>query len=329
MHSATARWLGVFILLLACAQSSFAQGFDRRDVVFGCEGIKCAGWLYVPTGLKAGEKRPAIVMAPDYSAVKEMYLDNFASKFAKAGFVVLVFDYRFFGASEGEPRGQLLWPEQVQDYRNAITWVMLQKEVDAGRIGAWGTSYSGAHVTYLAAYDRRIKAVVAQTPTTDVWEAYIAGMPAEAQGAFFTWLAKDRTERVASGKINYIAVAAPVDQPSVWPLKEWYEFFMALSKNVPNWANKITVGSLDTHITYQPMAAINRISPTPYLMIIAAEDAITPTDAQKRAFERAKDPKRLVIVPGRHIDAFGARQEDFANQALEWFKAYLMPQPQK
>jgi acetyl esterase/lipase len=106
-----------------------------------------------------------------------MYLDNFASKFASTGFVVTVFDYRFFGGSEGEPRAQLLWPEQIQDYRNAITWTMAQKEVDPARIGVWGTSYSGGHVIFLGAYDRRIKAVVAQVPVTDVWDTYMAKWP--------------------------------------------------------------------------------------------------------------------------------------------------------
>jgi len=146
-----------------------AQQHERRDVTFPSQGLDCVAWYYVPAGLRSGEKRPVIVMAHGFSAVKEMYLDNFASKFAAAGFVVVVFDYRFFGGSAGEPRGSLSWPEQVMDYRNAITWAALQPEVDPRRIGVWGTSYSGGHVMYLAAYDRRIKTVVAQVPVTDVW----------------------------------------------------------------------------------------------------------------------------------------------------------------
>lgn len=146
-----------------------AQKYERRDVTFKSQGLDCAAWYYVPAGLKPGEKRPAIVMAHGFSAVKEMYLDNYASKFAAAGFVVLVFDYRYFGGSAGEPRSMLLWPEQIMDYRNAITWAALQPQVDPQRIGVWGTSYSGGHAMYLAAYDKRIKAVVAQVPVTNVW----------------------------------------------------------------------------------------------------------------------------------------------------------------
>ena len=315
------------VFLLGVVQNSLAAGYERRDVSFPCQGLKCAAWYYVPDGMSAGEKRPAIVMAHGFSAVKEMLLDNFASKFADAGFVVLVFDYRFFGESEGEPRGRLLWPEQMQDYRDAITWVSLRDEVDANRIGVWGTSYSGGHVMFLGAYDRRIKAVVAQVPVPDVWNTYFEGMPVEQRNGFLGWLAQNRADAVANGNVNYITVAAPADQPSVWPLQEWYDAFMRLSRDAPTWKNGITVESLETHITYEPTAPIHRISPTPLMMIVASEDIITPTQAATQAFERAGEPKELVIVPGRHFDAYeGPSHEQFAGPAVQWFQRWLMNQ---
>jgi len=254
-----------------------------------------------------------------------MLLDNFASKFANAGFVVTVFDYRFFGGSEGEPRAQLLWPEQIQDYRNAITWTMTQKEVDPARIGVWGTSYSGGHAIFLGAYDRRIKAVVAQVPVTDVWDTYMAKWPEKQREGFLAWLAQNRADEAATGKLNYIAVAAPADQPSVWPMQEWYEAFMELSKPAPSWLNKMVINSLDTHMTYAPTSVIHRVSPTPLLMVIASNDDITPTADEKEAFARAKEPKKLVVVEGRHFEAYqGPKHDQFATPAVEWFKTHLM-----
>ena len=46
-------------------------------------------------------------MAHGFSGVREQRLDAYAERFAQAGLAVLVFDYRHFGASGGEPR-QLL-----------------------------------------------------------------------------------------------------------------------------------------------------------------------------------------------------------------------------
>src|SRR5229473_8269692 len=86
----------------------------RHDVTFLSEGLNCAGWLYLPDDMKGDERRPAIVMAHGFSAVKEMYLDAFAERFVAAGFVTLVFDYRYQGASEGEPRDGSFPPNNMR-----------------------------------------------------------------------------------------------------------------------------------------------------------------------------------------------------------------------
>src|SRR6266568_8142588 len=200
------RWSTVgavaFILVAFFQTTGFCGGFDRRDVTFTSQGLKCAGWYYVPTGLKPEEKRPAVVIAHGYSGVKEMSLDKYAEKFASAGFIALVFDYRYLGASEGEPRGQIIYYEQHQDYRNAISWLTLQKEVDAQRIGAWGTSYAGGHVIHLAAFDKRIKAVVAQVPGAGAWDVFYSKLqPNELEKAYGRY-ATSRNETYANGLVK-------------------------------------------------------------------------------------------------------------------------------
>jgi dipeptidyl aminopeptidase/acylaminoacyl peptidase len=166
----------------------------RKDVAFKSKGLNCAGWLYVPDNLKPGKKAPAIIMAHGHSAVKEQYLAPFAERFTAAGFVTLVFDYRYWGASEGEPRCQLFPLEQVEDYRNAITWVSELPEVDPGRIGLWGSSYSGGIITYVATFDKRVKALVGQVPAVISLEERRALNPAkwEAVGEL---LLQDRIKR--------------------------------------------------------------------------------------------------------------------------------------
>jgi len=136
----------------------------RKDITFISKGLRCSGWLYVPDDLKTGAKAPAIVMATGFTGVKEAILPDFATQFVNAGFVTMVFDYRYFGDSEGEPRSQNFPLKLVEDCRNAITWVSDQPEVDSQRIGIWGTSYGGGLVLYVGTYDRRVKAVVSQVP---------------------------------------------------------------------------------------------------------------------------------------------------------------------
>ena len=320
------RRAAILLVPLFISISVFAQSFERRDVTFVSQGLKLAAWYYVPKNLKPDERRPAIVMAHGFSAPKEALLQNFADRFAAAGFVVTVFDYRYLGASEGEPRNQIFPGEQIEDYRNAITWTQLQKEVNPERIGVWGTSYSGAHVLHLAAFDRRVKAVVSQVMLVDGPANAARLNRADNLPLVAGFLAQDRTQRYTSGKINYLPVVAPEGQPSALPTPESYDFFMkVVASSAPRWENRVTLESMEKFLEYNPAANIHRISPTPLLMVVAEDDRLTPTDLAIEAYQRAREPKKLVMFRGGHFNAY---QEPGLNTtapaAVDWFKQWLM-----
>lgn len=298
----------------------------RHDVTFVSEGLSCAGWLYVPDDLEGGDQRPAVVMAHGFSAVKEMYLENFAEKFVEAGLVALVFDYRFFGDSEGEPRGRLFPAEQHEDYRNAISWVSRRPEVDPDRIGVWGSSYSGAHVLHLAAFDRRIKAVVSQVPLVDGWANAQRLMRPDVFAGFHEMLAQDRLSRYEGNESVRIPVVAPEGEPSALPTPESYEWFTQTGQHIaPNWRNEVSLESMERFLEYNPAANIRRISPTPLLMVVAGNDTLTPTDLAIAAYERALEPKSLVITRGAHFDAYTEPGlSETAIPAVQWFERHLL-----
>src|SRR2546430_17725227 len=114
----------------------------RRDVTFLSQGLTCRVCLYTPDHLQTGERRPALVMAHGFAAVKEVDLPTFAEHFAAAGLVWFVFDYRPFGSSEGYPLNQLFPQDQTDAYRNAINWLSFQLKVERYPIIAWRTSFS-------------------------------------------------------------------------------------------------------------------------------------------------------------------------------------------
>ncbi|MGH8678195.1 MAG: alpha/beta hydrolase [Burkholderiales bacterium] len=323
------RWISMVLLItgLALAQAvSAADNFTRQDVTFASVGKKLVGWLYVPNGMKQGEKRPTIVMAHGWSAVKEMYLDDFAAKFANGGLVVVVFDYRNFGGSEGEPRGHIDPHMQHEDYKNAITWTTLQPMVDGNRIGIWGSSYSGGHVLHLAAFDRRVKCAVAQVPLVNAMDNFRRLVRADHFPGTQAWLAADRMEEYTKGKINYLPVVAEQGKPSALPTQDSYDWFIkAGATRAPSWKNEQTVRSLELALEYSPAANIHLISPTPLMIVVAENDILTPTDLAIEAFGRAREPKQLVIIPGGHFDAYtGAGFQHASTPALNWFKQHLM-----
>ena len=296
----------------------------RKNITFRSKGLNCAGWLYVPDNLKVGEKAPTIVMAHGLSGVKEQGLSTVAEHFMAAGFVTLVFDYHWWGASEGEPRCQLFPLEQVEDYQNAITWVSKQPEVDPKRVGLWGTSYSGGLVVYVASFDKRVKAIVGQVPAVASLDARRAMNPVrwDAIGEF---LQKDRITRYETGAVNYMKVVTlNSSEPCYMPAKEAYDFFISTEKDAPNWRNQITLESVEKMREFDAGVMIHWVSPAAMLLIPAEKDIFITLDSVRAAYERAKEPKAIFPLQVKHFDIYVEPWlSTAANAAVDWFKKYL------
>jgi dienelactone hydrolase len=294
----------------------------RRDVTFTSKGYRCFGQFDVPDGFAPGEKVPAIICVTGYSGVIPMG-EEFAQRFVNAGFATLMFDFRYFGMSEGEPRSQLFPLEQVEDLRNAITWFSEQPEIDPKRIGLSGVSFGAAVSLFAATYDKRVKAVVARMPAA--WTPdFRRVMDPEKWDRMDMFLLRDRLARYQNGAVNYFKVVSPVGEPCVLPGKEAYEEYMALSKDSPNWCNQVTIESLEKSREFDPVSMVHLMAPTALLLIAAEQDSLVPVEAVKAVYEKAQEPKKLSVLPITH---FAFNNEPWlstcANLAIDWFEKYL------
>jgi fermentation-respiration switch protein FrsA (DUF1100 family) len=297
----------------------------RSDVEFDAEGVTLRCWLYVPD--RAEGPVPTIVMAHGFSAVKEMYLDRFAEAFSAAGLGALVFDHRNFGASDGEPRQEIDPWEQVRDYRHAITYACTRPEVDAQRIGIWGSSYSGGHVLVVGAIDRRVKCASAQVPLISGHENSRRIVRSDFIAAVGQMFDDDRAARFAGKPPAMIPVvdADPL-APSALPTPDSYTWFTETgATRAPAWRNEVTLRSVEMFWEYEPGAYIQWVSPTPLQLVVARDDHLTVSDLAIEAYERALEPKRLVILPAAHFDAYTIGFEGAAGAATEWFVEHLRP----
>jgi uncharacterized protein len=296
----------------------------RRDIEINAEGTILRGWLYLPEAVHG--RVPAVVMAHGFSAVKEMYLDRFAEVFSRAGIAALVFDNRNFGASDGEPRQEIDPWQQVRDYRHAITWAAGRAEIDADRIGVWGSSYSGGHVLVVSAIDRRIKCVVSQVPLVSGSRNLKRLIRADLMAAVRTQFDADRQARFKGGAPGMIAVVAEDPMaPSALPTADSWQWFSATGRTrAPAWRNEVTLRTVEMLGEYEPCDYISRISPTPLLMVIAANDHLAIADEAFAAYNRALEPKRILVLHGGHFDAYIADFERASVSARDWFAAHLL-----
>jgi hypothetical protein len=264
-------------------------------------------------------------MAHGFSAVKEMYLDSFAEVFAAAGLNVLVFDNRCFGASDGEPRQEIDPWAQVRDYRHAITYLQTVPEVDPGRIGIWGSSYSGGHVLVVGAIDRRVKAVVGQVPLISGRANIRALVRADFIAGFREMFDADRLARF-QGKAPAMVPVVDKDPlaASALPTPDSWEWFTQTGETrAPAWRNEVTLRTVEMLGEYEPGSYLPYISPTPLLLLVAEGDHLTPSEFAIAAFDTAHQPKELVIMPGGHFDAYTVGLEASSGPARDWFVRHL------
>lgn len=290
----------------------------RRDVAFRTEdGVTLRDWHVLPDGTGPW---PTVVMTHGFSAVKEMDLDRFADAFAARGVAAVVFDNRNVGASGGEPRQEIDPWMQARDYRDKISFAETLPETAAGRIGVWGSSYSGAHVIVIAAIDRRVKAVVSQVPLIsghrDVRRLVRADLVAAVNGMF----EPDRRARYGGAASQMIKVVADDGSPCALPTPDSFAWFTETGRTrAPSWRNQVTLRSVELFTADEPGAWIAMVSPTPLLMVVAAGDHLTVADEALAAYERALQPKAFVRLQDAYVTGF----EQASARAAAWFQQHL------
>jgi cephalosporin-C deacetylase-like acetyl esterase len=150
----------------------------RSNVEFKTsDGVTLRGWFYPPSdpsqskttstnGTSTTAKYPCLILSHGFSALKEMDLDAFAEYFTThLPISCLVYDNRGFGDSDtgvNAPRLEIVPALQCSDISDAVSYACGRSDVDGKKVGIWGSSFSGGHVLYVGAVDRRIKVVLSQ-----------------------------------------------------------------------------------------------------------------------------------------------------------------------
>ena len=295
----------------------------KTRVTFASKGIEIVGDLYLPEG---DGPFPVVVMAGGWCYVKELIQPQYGAYFVDAGYAALIFDYRCFGESGGEPRQHIDPWDQIEDYRNAISFVATLPEVDASRIGIWGISYSGGHVLVVAATDPRVRCVVSNIPVVDGYRNMRRVHGTMGFRALRSAIEADRKRRYTTGSGGMIphAMLDNTNNLSTWPFPETYETFKVLKeKEAPAYQNQSTIESTELLMYYSVAPFVSRIYDTPTLVVVAEEDDLTLWDLEIEAYNAIPtDKKRLVVVPGStHMTLYSdlSRLKIGATAARDWF----------
>jgi uncharacterized protein len=272
----------------------------REDLTFDSAGVPLAAWLYRPAGADT-ERVPCVVMAHGFSATRRDGLEPYAEHFADAGFGVLLFDYRGFGESGGEPRQVIDIRGQQDDYRAAIRAAARVDWVDHARIALFGSSFSGGHVVTVASGDVLIAAAVAQAPFADGMVQLRVTPPKIAARATFDGL-RDAIGAALGRPPVTLPAAGPPGTYAVMTAPEAEPGFTAIVGEGSRWRNEVAARVMLCIGLWRPVKDATRVA-CPLLVCVCDGDQTTPPGA---ALQMAQNAPRGEIVryPIGHFDIY-------------------------
>ena len=278
-----------------------------------------AQWFYAAEG--EGRKLPTVIMAHGWGATAASFRED-AVALARAGYLVMLFDYRGWGDSDGrvaltgarpaaggtftgevrELRGYVDPGEQSEDWFNAISYAATQPMVDGARIGLRGSDLSGGYVVYAAAHDLRVKALVSQVTWADLrpskpYQPYPAKVIAEGDAA---------ASRIAAGQAPY-----PAERARVALAQGGVLVGATVGNKAPRWT---------------PVEEADGVTQPALFVLAEKEELFSNVFNGQMACERVQGPRKMVILPKiTHYDIYGVEQVRALNAAIDWFDRYLKP----
>jgi len=290
-----------------------------KPVSFYSEGVKLAGDLFLRADVKPGDRRAGIVLCHGYTGVRSIYLPDNARVLAEAGYVVMSFDYKGWGDSEG-PKSRLAPYSRVADVQAALTFLGAQPEVDAARLGIYGTSYGGATVVFVAAVDPRVKCVVSVVGVGNGARWMRSVRRPDEYHDLLTRAAADRDKRVLTG------ISTLADRNEVLlPDRQSAELGAAARRDNPAAVTLLPLEFVDDTLGFNPEWIVDRIAPRPVLFITTDDDRLVPPQESEAMFARAGEPKKLVILKGfGHYEIYGgAAFRQVMDETVAWYRTHL------
>lgn len=290
-----------------------------QAVSFYSEGSKLGADLYLPAGLGKAEKRAGIILCHGYTGVRNLYLPEIAGLFAAAGYVVLTFDYKGWGDSEG-PKTRLAPHSRAADVQAALTFLAARKEVDPEQLGLFGTSYGGSTVVWVAAIDPRVKCVVSVVGVGNGARWMRSVRRPDEHYDLLQRSAADRVQRMLTGKSEFV----PRDQVLL-PDRESAQLSAAARRKVAAAVNEIPLEFIDDTLHFNPEWVVDKIAPRPVLFITTDDDRLVPPQESEAMYARAGEPKKLVILQGfSHYQVYtGEALRQVMDASLAWCREYL------
>lgn len=294
----------------------------RHEVGFVSGDERCHAWLYEPNGRGP---RPAVVLGHGLGATKSMRLAAYAERFTAAGYVCLVFDYRHFGQSGGQPRQLLSVARQLEDWEAAVAYARALPGVDPDRVVTWGTSFGGGHSLTMAERDHRLAAAIAQCPFTDGLASSLA-VDKLTGARVFAAAVHDRIRAARGGEPIYLPNAAAPGTPSFMSAPDALPGMNAIAAGADDHDNRLTARSAIDVLRYAPGRHAAEIT-CPVFVALCEPDSVAPNRTAERQVRRAPNAEVRTYRVGHFDIYFGEPFEQAVTDYLDFLRRHVPVAP--
>lgn len=292
----------------------------RRPVTFASGGVLLAAELHFP----GPGVHPGVVICPGWAGRRSKSSEALAAALADAGFAALAFDFRGFGASQGD-RHRLIPAEQAQDINAAAHYLRSHRAVDPARVAAVGILTGGAAALQAAAENPAIAAVVAFYPFGD------GARWLRSMRRYWEWrgleamISADRVRR-AAGEASLIVDADQILMrgPESITIDETGQL-RSVADRPSRDERRLNLESAEAIMEFAPERVAARLSPRPVLIIAAEDDLLLPVDEARTLYRHLRQPRKLVVLKGisHHQALDGEHRSEVLSMVVDFLNASL------
>ena len=256
---------------------------NEEKIEFISNGLLLRGIVRLPSGLRDGEKRPAVIVLHGFGSNKSA--ENVLGPcgvLGSLGYITLRFDMSGCGESAG-PRGNLICLEQVQNTRDAVTFLSAHPFVEEGRIALIGSSFGAAIGIYTGAVDERVAAVISSGGWGHGERKFRGQHPTpESYARFCAMLEQGRLHREKTG------TSLMVPRMEIVPIP------VGLKRQIVSGSiQEFTAETAQSMFDFRAEEVVHQISPRPLLLLHSSVDSVTPTEQSIELFKNAGKPADL------------------------------------
>jgi len=286
----------------------------EERVSFTSRGLKLAGILHLPE--PRAERSAAFIVLHGFGSNKDgLGGTTVARMLSGLGYAALRFDFRGCGESEGE-RGRVICKEQVEDARNALSFLADRGDIDPKRIAVIGQSFGAAVAVYTAGVDRRVAACISSGGWGDGAKKFRRQHASPRAWRKFSAMMKAGKRRRRS------ATPMMVPRYDIVPIPPRLRGNLA-----PGSIMEFPFEVVESMFEFNANEVVGRIAPRPLLLLHSASDSVTPTEQSVELFARAGKPTDLHLMADVDHFMFSESNALVLNLVRNWLEKHFPARP--